>query len=187
MKTVKKAGIWFLALFLLVAHVLLRSSLHAEELSTWQQIKTKAGDCSISFPVLPKFMHQSMVVSKQGHKLDYDIYLAPLNDKALCLLLVATYPFQLKEGHELAGIEGLLNGIVGQSPDNKLIFANLIEIEKHKAVDFLVQSPKSYFRGAALMIGNKLYLIAIEGLSNELNEEAFARFTQSFSLIKKAP
>jgi hypothetical protein len=187
---VKAAGIWLVAIFLLATHVFLRSAIHAAELpiagptqSDWQQVQTRTGDCAIDFPAAPKLIQQSLNVSEQGHKLTYDVYLAPLNDQSLCLLLVAVYPYSLKGGHELAGIEGLLSGIIGQSPDNKLLFANVIQQGGHPTVDFLVQSPTSYFRGQALMVGNKLYLMAIEGISGSLDEESFARFAQSFSLL----
>jgi hypothetical protein len=185
----KTVGIWLIAIFLLATHVFLRTAVHAEETtviqSDWQKVETRTGDCSISFPTAPKLIQQSFTVSKQGDKLTYDVYLAPLNEKSLCLLLVAVYPYALKAGHELAGVEGLLNGIMGQSPDNKLLFANIINQNGHPTVDFLVQSPTSYFRGRAFMVGNKLYLMAIEGVSGALDEAAFVRFTQSFALISK--
>jgi len=180
-KNMKKVGIWCFAIFLFVFHVFLRSA-HAEEVRDWQQVETRTGDCHISFPSIPKMVQQSLNVSDKGHKLLYDVYLAPLTGKSLCLLLVATYPFQLKQGHEIAGLEGLLRGIVGNNPGNKLIFANVIEVQGHPVVDFLVQSSTSYFRGRALMVGNKLYLMAIEGKEGELDEEAFSKFSESFAL-----
>jgi hypothetical protein len=178
----KKLGIWLLAIFLLATHVLIRSA-HASEADIWKQIYSRTGDCRISFPSVPKMIQQALTVTEEGDKLTYDVYLAPLNEKALCLLLVAVYPFPLKSGQELAGIEGLLNGIVGHHPENKLVFAKVIDKKGHPAVDFLVQSPMSYFRGQAMMKGNKLYLIAIEGRKGEINEEAFLKFSQSFSLV----
>lgn len=180
---IKKLGIWLLAIFLFATHVLIRSA-YANETSVdnWREIKTKAGDCKIAFPAVPKMMQQSLDVSEQGHKLTYDVYLAPLNEKSLCLLLVATYPYPLKGGHEIAGLEGLLKGIVGHNPANQLVFANVLEKRGRPLIDFLVQSPVSFFRGQALMIGNKLYLIAIEGKKGELDESAFNRFTESFAL-----
>jgi len=188
-KKIKTMGIWLIAFSLLATNVFLRSSLHAVETTQvqkgWQQVQALTGDCSIAFPTEPKLIQQSLNVSEQGHKLTYDVYLAPLSEKSLCLLLVAVYPYSLKEGHELAGIEGLLNGILGQSPDNQLLFANIIDVKGHSTVDFLVQSPSSYFRGQALMVGNKLYLIAIEGVTGELDEKSFAQFTKSFSLTPK--
>ena len=190
----KKAfGIWLVAVFLLATHVFLRASVHAGQTEivapaklNWHQVMTRSGDCAIDFPAAPKLIQQELNVSEQGHKLTYDVYLAPLDDQSLCLLLEAVYPYALKGGHELAGIEGLLNGIIGQSPDNKLLFAKVIEQNGHPTVDFLVQSPTSYFRGQALMVGNKLYLMAIEGISGSLDEESFNRFAQSFSLLSKA-
>ncbi len=179
---VKKIGVWLLVIFLFVTHVFIRSAAHAEGTDSWKQIHAKTGDCSISFPSMPKLIQQALNVTEEGDKLTYDIYLAPLDEKALCLLLVAVYPFPLKNGHELAGIEGLLNGIVGHHPENKLVFAKMIDHKGIPAVDFLVQAPLSYFRGKALMKGNKLYLIGMEGKKGELNEEAFLKFAKSFSL-----
>lgn len=179
----KKIGIWLIAIFLLMTHVMLRSALHAEETgSLWQKMKARSGDCSISFPSSPKMIEQSIPLPEPGLKLNYDVYLSPLDDKSLCLLLVATYPYKLKKGHELAGVEGLLKGILGQHEGNKLHFAKVIKVEGHPAIDFLVQSPTSYFRGQALMVGNKLYLIAIEGRDGAHDEEAFAQLTNSFKL-----
>jgi hypothetical protein len=180
---IKKIGIWCLAIFLFVSHILLRSAYAGEsQTDGWKEVRSRAGDCRISFPSVPKMVQQSLNVSEKGHKLLYDVYLAPLKGQSLCLLLVATYPFPLKEGHEIAGLEGLLRGIVGNNPENKLVFANVLEHRGHPVVDFLVQSPTSYFRGHALMVENKLYLIAIEGKQGELDEGAFSRFTESFSL-----
>jgi len=178
----KKLGIWLLAISLFAAHVLIRSVAHAEEPSNWKQVHARSGDCRISFPTTPQLMQQSLKVSESGN-LNYDIYLAPLNENTLCLLLVATYPTALPPGHEIAGLEGLLNGILGHNPDNKLIFANLLQNHSHPAVDFLIQSSTSYFRAQALMVGNKLYLIAIEGHSTPLDERSFARFLKSFTLL----
>jgi hypothetical protein len=179
----KKIGIWLLAIFLFVSHVFIRSAAHASESDGWKQIYTRTGDCRISFPSVPKMIQQALTVTEEGDKLTYDVYLAPLNEKALCLLLVAVYPFPLKNGHELAGIEGLLNGIVGHHPENKLVFAKVIDRKGQQVVDFLVQSPSSYFRGQAMMRGNKLYLLAIEGKKGEQNEEVFTKFAESFSLV----
>jgi len=181
---IKKIGIWCLAIALFVSHVLLRVA-YAEETPAepWKEVLSRTGDCRILFPSVPKLVQQSLNVSEKGHKLLYDIYLAPLQGKSLCLLLVATYPFPLKGGHEIAGLDGLLRGIVGNNPANQLVYANVLEHQGHPVVDFLVQSPTSFFRGQALMINNKLYLIAIEGKAGDLDEAAFAKFAQSFSLM----
>ena len=50
-------------------------------------------------------------------------------------------------------------------------------------MNFLVQSGKSYFRGQALMVGNKLFLIAMEGRKGTLQEAIFTRFLKSFQLL----
>jgi hypothetical protein len=162
--------------------LLLSSFSYAEDI--WKQTHAKGGSCSIDFPTTPQIVQQSMNVSEAGHKLLYDIYLAPFQDRGVFLLLIATYPGQLEGGHESAGLEGLVQGIVSHHLDNQLVFSNFVEFMGVPAISFLVQSGSNYFRGHALMVGNKLYLIAMEGKKGDLDEKTFNRFMQSFKLRK---
>lgn len=179
---VKKMGIWFLAFALFAAHVFFRSVAHADEGPTGKPTFTKGGECQIEFPTTPQMIQQSLPIADGTQKLTYDIYVAPFQDKGMFLLLIATYPAPLQGGHEIAGLEGLLRGIVNHHPDNQLIFADLIKLLGHPAVNFLVQNGKSYFRGQALMVGNKLFLIAMEGQKDTLDEKTFIKFIKSFQL-----
>lgn len=179
----KTLGIWFLAFFLFATHVFIRSASAAEPSAVWKQMTTRAKECQIAFPSQPQVIQRALKVSEQGHMLTYDIYLAPLTRDALCLLLVATYPTQMTQGNAVAGLEGLLNGILGHNPESKMSFANVVQIKGHQAVDFLIQSPTSYFRGQALMVGNKLFLMALEGRADQLDEKSFSKFAGSFSLL----
>lgn len=180
----KKIGVWVLALSLLMAHIFFRSLAHADEAAPWKLFYPTQGTCAISFPTPPSFTHQSLKVSEEGHKLDYDIFLAPFEDKGIFMLLVATYPLPLSGGHEVAGLEGLLKGILAHHPDNQLIYAELVQFGGRPALNFLIQSTSNYFRGHALMVGNKLYLIAMEGGVSDLNENTFAYFLKSFKLLE---
>ena len=127
-------------------------------------------------------VQQSLKVSEDGLRINYDVYIAPLEDKAICLLLIAQYPLAVEPGQELEGIEGLLSGIVSHNKDNQLIYAKVIDLQGVPAVDFLVQGGSNYFRGLALMVGSKLYLIAMEGKKENLDEKIFTRFSGSFQL-----
>jgi hypothetical protein len=181
-KTMKKVGIWCLALGLLAVHILFRSTAHAAEKPMWQQFASQTGECEIGFPAKPTFMEQTLQLPDGKGKLHYQVYLSPYENRGVFMLLIATYPHTLEGGHEIAGLEGLVKGIVNHHPDNQLIFANLLQFAEHPAMNFLVQSTANYFRGQALMSGNKLYLIAMEGRKGELDEQTFARFLKSFKL-----
>ena len=177
----KKFKIFFIALILSMFY----SSVHADTISSsWKKTYSKGGDCHIDFPTPPQLLEQSMNISEAGHKLLYDIYLAPFQNRGVFLLLIATYPASLKEGHETVGLEGLVNGIVGHHIDNELIFSNTVEFMGKPAINFLVQSGSNYFRGHAVMIGNKLYLIAMEGKKGDLDEQTFSRFMKSFRILQ---
>lgn len=182
---IKTVGIWFLAFSLFAFHVLFRTAAHADEGMGWKQIFTKQGECNISFPSTPQMIQQSMPLADGVNRLKYDVYLAPHEDKGVFLLLVATYPMPISGGHDIAGLEGLLSGIVNHNPENQLVYADLTHLHGHPAMDFLVEGGKSYFRGQAMMVGNKLYLIAMEGLKGQLDEKAFTQFLQSFKLLEE--
>ena len=182
---VRKLGICVLVLSLLVFHFLTQGSAHASETSSWNLMISRTGDCRIQFPARAQMVQQSFQVSDDGLRLHYDVYIAPFEDKGVCLLLIAQYPLPITKGHELNGLEGLLNGIIGHSEDNKLTFAKIIELQGTPGIDFLVHSKSNYFRGLAFMMGSKLYLIAMEGKKEHLNEKIFERFSQSFQLSKE--
>lgn len=175
--------IWIFVLALLMVHLFSRSTAHADEGSTWKQVYAKSGECVIDFPSIPQMVQQSLKISDSGHRLNYDIYLAPFEDKGVFLLLIATYPLPLSGGHEVAGLEGLLKGIVGHNPENLLIYADLVEFNNHPGINFLIENSSSYFRGRALMVGNKLFLIAMEGRKGAMEENVFSRFIKSFQLL----
>jgi hypothetical protein len=179
---VKKAGIWFLAFALFAFHLLFRGVAHADAGSSWKQIFAKSGECHISFPSAPQMIQQTLPLADGVNRLSYDVYLAPHEDKGVFLLLIATYPAPLTAGNEVAGLEGLLNGIVNHNPQNQLVYADLIDYMGIPTVDFLVEGGNSYFRGQALMVGNKLYLIAMEGIKGKMDEAVYARFLKSFSI-----
>lgn len=179
----KNLAAWALGLCLWMAAPVFAEE-KASKPSLWQEITAKNKECLISFPTAPQWIQQVIPVGDGSVKLYYDLYVAPFEEKGVFLLLVATYPAPLTGGHEVASLEGLLKGIVGHHPDNRLVYANLVQFFGMPAVNFLVQSGESYFRGQAVMVGNKLYLIGMEGAREGMDEAVFSRFLQSFKLLK---
>ena len=180
-KRQKKAGIWIFILTLFMVHVFFRSNAYASEGMQWRETETKKGECCIEFPTAPQLMSQAIDLP-EGKQLVYDVYLSPHDTKGVFLLLVATYPVSLNKAHESAGVEGLLKGIIGHHPDNELIYSEFTEVDGQIAMNFLVQNGVNYFRGQAFMKENKLFLIAMEGKKEFLQEGIFSRFASSFRL-----
>jgi hypothetical protein len=180
-EVVRKVGLWILTIALIAAHIFFRSQAHASELH-WKSVQARSGDCQIAFPVMPQMVQQKLKVDQDGSEMHYDVYLAPYSEHAICLLLVAQYPKPLTPGSETLGLEGLLKGILNQHPDNKLVFAKLVNFEGYPAINFLVQSGEHFFRGHAVMANNKLFMIAIEGAQKHFEESIFQKFLKSFHL-----
>lgn len=181
---VKKIGIWVLAVSLFVAQIWFRTALHADEGTGWKNTYAKNGECKIAFPSPPQLVQQSIQLSDQGHRLNYDVYIAPFQNHGVFLLLIATYPLPVTSGQEMVGLEGLVRGIVSHHEENELVYAKEAVFMGQTAIDFLVQSGSTYFRGHAFMMKNKLFLIAMEGKSGTMNEAVFQKFTKTFELTK---
>jgi hypothetical protein len=181
-EAIKKIGLWVLTIALIAAHIFFRSQAHAEQ-NGWKEIYTRNGDCRIAFPALPQMIEQKLKLNQEGSQLAYDVYLAPYSEHSICVLLVAQYPKPIPSGSEMLGLEGLLKGIINQHPENRLVFADMVQMQGFPALNFMVESGKNFFRGQAVMVGSKLYMIAMEGVKQRFEEPVFQRFLKSFHLM----
>jgi hypothetical protein len=181
-KAIKTISLWILTIALIVAHIFFRSQAHAEQ-TGWKEIYTRSGECRITFPSLPQMIEQKLKLGLEGGHLSYDVYLAPYHEHSICVLLVAQYPKPVSPGSEMLGLEALLKGIISQHPENRLMFAEMVQMRGFPALNFMVESGKNFFRGQAVMVGNKLYMIAMEGVKQRFEESVFQQFLQSFQLM----
>jgi hypothetical protein len=173
----KKVGLWILTLSLIVAHIFFRSQANAA--LPWTEVV--ASKCQIEFPVLPQKIEQQLKL-EEGLYLSYEVYIAPFDSQSVCVLLVTQYPHAIEAGTEMAGLAGLLRGIVNHHPDNQPVFADMVRLHGFPALNFMIQSGKNFFRAQAVMAGNRLYMIAMEGTKEHFDETAFQRFLKSFKI-----
>lgn len=154
--------------------------------SGWKRFHSIQGDCSISLPSSPEHVKQVMPLSEQGHNLRYDVYVAAHEKKAVYMLLVAQYPAFVNKTHTEMSLESFLNGLMTQNAENKLIFADLTEVQGHKALDFFIQARETYFKGRAIMAHNNLYLFAMECSGKNYADHHFKHFIKSFEFRKNS-
>jgi len=155
-----------------------------ENSSSWKKFHSVHGKCLVSLPESPEHVKQMMPFPEEGYNLRYDVYVSAHEQKAIYMLLIAQYPPFINESHAEMSLESFLNGLVTQNHDNNLIFADLIEVQGHKALDFFIESKGVYFKGRAIMAENNLYLLAMECNVNNYLENHFNHFINSFELIK---
>ncbi len=154
------------------------------KLSTWKRFYAVQGACSISLPSTPEHLQQVTPLSREGEHLRYDIYVAPHERKAVYMLLVAQYPYSaLGDGTQTEiNLENFLNGLIAQSPENRLIFADLTKVQGHKALDFFIQVRGTYFKGRAIVANNTLYLLSMECDKKNYTDRYFKHFIKSFKI-----
>ncbi|MBI5274700.1 MAG: hypothetical protein HY860_06590 [Chlamydiales bacterium] len=152
--------------------------------TSWLSTYSKEGNCKILFPSVPEHMQQLMPVPEQNTHLQYDVYVSGFEGEAVFMMLIAEYPVQGMDGYAEMNLENFLNGILSQNPNNKLIFADISEINGHKALDFFIRTKGVFFKGRAIMANNHLYLIAMECEMQHYNEDRYNYFVNSFEFLK---
>ncbi len=150
----------------------------------WKRFHSVHGKCMVSLPESPEHVKQIMPFPEEGYNLRYDVYVSAHEKKAIYMMLIAQYPPFINESHAEMSLESFLNGMVTQNHDNELIFADLVVIDGHKALDFFIQAKGTYFKGRAIMAENHLYLLAMECEVTNYFEANFDHFINSFELVK---
>jgi len=150
----------------------------------WKKFHSVHGKCMVSLPESPEHVKQIMPFPEEGYNLRYDVYVSAHEKKAIYMMMIAQYPPFINESHAEMSLESFLNGLVTQNHDNELIFADLVVIDGHKALDFFIQAKGTYFKGRAIMAENHLYLLAMECEVTNYLEGHFDHFINSFELVK---
>jgi hypothetical protein len=154
------------------------------EFEKWQNFHSVPGRCKISFPEAPEHMHQTMSLDSDQSDLKYDVYVAAQEKEAVYMVLIAQYPDFVEDTYAELSLESFLNGILKQNPQNQLIFADLVDVQGYKGLDFFIRSNGVYFKGRTVMAKNNLYLLAMECEMNKYKEHHFDYFINSFEILK---
>jgi hypothetical protein len=117
--------------------------------------------------------------------LKYDVYISFIDENnSVCMMIIANFPTKIDKSNERLSLEGFLNGIINHKNDKKIVYANFSDFNDLSALDFLLENQNRYFKGKAIIRGNKLYLIAME-YNNTLDfDKTFEKYMDSFSLKK---
>lgn len=155
-----------------------------ENNATWQQFHAARNNYKISFPENPEHMQQTLSAPDEDFDMRYDVYVAANQDREVYMVLVAQYPDFVDDNYAELSLETFLNGILHQNPGNKLIFADLVEVQGYKALDFFIRSSDNvYFKGRAIMAKNQLYLLAMECEVHNYTESNYNHFVSSFEIV----
>ncbi|MBS0647861.1 MAG: hypothetical protein JSS10_01395 [Verrucomicrobia bacterium] len=149
----------------------------------WNEFHSTPGNCSMLFPTQPEHISEKMAMPDQNFELTYDAYISPAADQqSVFMLLVAQYPDFVDESFAQMSLEGFLNGILTHNPNNQLLFADLVLVDGHEALDFFIRTGQMYFKGRAVMVKNKMYLMAMECEIPNYDEVRYKQFVESFKI-----
>ena len=173
----------FIGLFGLLAVLLLCGASTSKK--GWKKFQSVGGMCEVAFPKPPEHVRQKMSVPDDEYDMSYDVYVSTQGKEAVYMVLIAQYPPFVDDQYAELSLESFLNGILTQHPNNELVFADFIEVQGYKGMDFFIQTKGVFFKGRAVMAKNNLYLLAMECEQGDYNESDFNYFIDSFTLKKQ--
>jgi len=150
----------------------------------WKEFHSVVGKCTLKFPTAPEHISEKMNMPEEGYDLKYDAYIANQDKKSVYMLLIAQYPEFVDQSLAQASLEGFLNGILANNPGNQLLFADMLLVDGHQALDFFIRTGGIYFKGRAIMVKNNLYLMAMECEVQNYDEARYNFFVSSFKFNK---
>jgi hypothetical protein len=150
----------------------------------WKKAISKEGKCSAVFPKSPEHIRQKIPMKGEEKELQYYVYVADFERKAVYMMLIAEYPGVVSDENAVKNLEHFLNTLIAQNASNKLLFADLIDVAGYPGMDFFIQSDQIYFKGRAIQANNTLYLLAMECEVINYSEENCQYFIDSFQLDK---
>ncbi len=148
----------------------------------WKEFHSTPGNCSMMFPVEPEHISEKMAMPDEGFELTYDAYISASDKQTVFMLLIAQYPEFVDESYAQMSLEGFLNGILTHNPSNQLLFADLLLVDGHEALDFFIRTGNVYFKGRAVMVKNSMYLMAMECEIPTYDEVHYKHFVNSFKI-----
>jgi hypothetical protein len=148
----------------------------------WKEFHSTPGNCSMIFPVEPEHISEKMAMPNEGFELKYDAYISAADQQTVFMLLIAQYPDFVDESYAQMSLEGFLNGILTHNPGNQLLFADLLLVDGHEALDFFIRTGNVYFKGRAVMVKNSMYLMAMECEIPKYDEVRYKHFVNSFKI-----
>lgn len=182
-KIIFAALVCFPALGTLTAYEM-KANTGYHDFKNWKVVYSEEGSCKASFPRNPDHMQQDMKMRGTDGTLRYDVYVADHQKKEVFMVLIAKYPGEVRQEDAKKNLEHFLNTLISQNPNNRLLFADLIDVNGNTAMDFFIRTDKVYFKGRAIQANNSLYLLAMECAISNYQEHHFNYFIESFSLDK---
>jgi hypothetical protein len=154
-------------------------ALKSSELNQWKTIRSKR--CTLKMPNVPYASSHTNQV--RGEQFNYDVLVAPVDNKAVYILLVAEYPKPIPQSNQQTSLEQFLTWITSQNPENRLDRATLIRHQGHQGVDFVIRNGSIYFSGRLVIADSRVYLMAVECEEAQVKNLPVSAYVESLELF----
>lgn len=155
---------------------------------TWQEFKPQSGLFKVSLPHRPQYAKDLVPIPGTSQNRRYDMYASEDIDGTLYLISVITYPAESEtpeEGEDI--LKQIVDELMKTKPGNQLSMLKDNPFKNQHALDFSFVNRDFYVEGKIFMIGKTVYVLNYVTRKENLHQEDFQHFLDSFELTGGNP
>ena len=154
--------------------------------SDWKEFNSADGGFRILFPDYPQREESDIKVPNSDITLKLIYYIDDKGADGAYLASFTQYPENTDVSQPKINLENALNGTMAANEGNKLISSTYSELQNNPALDFVIQNDSIKYtnKGKIVLVGKKIYQIAVVQGSDKLDDNSFNKFISSFQLTQ---
>ncbi|MCH9609921.1 MAG: hypothetical protein S4CHLAM45_13530 [Chlamydiales bacterium] len=150
----------------------------------WKSYTSSKSNFSVQFPTTPEEIDQTIEVPKTDLKISYNTFISEPNENSVYVVSVWVYPPEIDMSKPEVNLQDGFGGMLSALPGSEVLSMNMIEVQGHKALEFLVKNEDIFFQGKLILVNNTLYQVFTVYKSGvENGEDDYVKFIDSFKLL----
>lgn len=148
----------------------------------WIAYSAEKGNFSALLPIQPTYTTDSQKIENSDITTTADTYESSSEDGSSYLIDYIHYDGKVDFSDPNAVLKNLLDGMVGNSADNKLISSANTSVSGNGALDFEIQNGIYTLKGRLIVKGETAYRLVMTQETSKLSESDYSKFVSGFAL-----
>ncbi|MCH9625542.1 MAG: hypothetical protein S4CHLAM123_07180 [Chlamydiales bacterium] len=149
----------------------------------WKKFTSTESGFSIDFPGKPEHIEQSIEIPKTDLTITYETYLSEPSENIVYVVSVWNYPSQIDMSKPEVNLQDGFGGMLSALPGSEVLNMRMTEVDKYKALEFLVKNEDIFFQGKLILVHNTLYQVFTVYKTTEDMTDNYIHFVDSFKLV----
>ncbi|NGX60986.1 MAG: hypothetical protein K940chlam9_00463 [Chlamydiae bacterium] len=153
-----------------------------KQFQDWKTFTAEKNGFSVSLPVEPEHVEQTIEIPKTDLKISYDTYLSEPNEDSVYVISVWNYPSEVDMSKPEVNLQDGFGGMLSALPGSEVLAMKMTKVGGFDALEFLVKNEEIYFQGELILVHNTLYQVFTVYKGGQDMTDNYTHFIDSFKL-----